>query len=395
MDTQWDVVIIGAGASGMMCAATAGYRGKRVLLIDHANRPGKKILMSGGGRCNFTNLNATPDDYRSHDPHFCISAMKRYTPYDFLELVERHGIEHVEKAPGQLFCRDSAKPIVEMLVTECEWAEVTLQCGVSVASVEYNEQDGFYLNTSQGEISASKLVVATGGYSIPTLGATGFGFELAHKFNLNVWETRPALVPFTLTSLWKERFSALAGLAVEIEIGCGSVKTKGNVLLTHRGISGPAVLDISGDWHPGQKLLIDWWPDSSLYDVLIECKQTSPRKSLANVLSERLPRRLAQAMVQWFDGSEGALADCSNARLKKFSEAMQQCELKPAGTEGWRTAEVTLGGVDTRFISSKDMSVKAIPSLYFIGEVLDVTGRLGGFNFQWAWASGVACGQAI
>lgn len=395
MHTQWDVVIIGAGASGMMCAATAGYRGKRVLLIDHANRPGKKILMSGGGRCNFTNLNATPDDYRSHDPHFCISAMKRYTPYDFLELVERHGIEHVEKAPGQLFCQDSAKPIVEMLVTECEWAGVTLQCGVSVENVEYEQQTRFSLTTSQGKLTASKLVVATGGYSIPTLGATGFGFELARQFNLHVWEPRPALVPFTLTSLWKERFSALAGLTAKIEIGCGLVRVQGDLLLTHRGISGPAVLDISGDWQPGQALIIDWWPGSSLYDELIKWRQEFPRKSLANVLSERLPKRLAQALVDWFDGNNAVLADFSNAQFKKFSEAVQRCELKPAGTEGWRTAEVTLGGIDTRFVSSKDMSVKDTPGLYFIGEVLDVTGRLGGFNFQWAWASGVACGQAV
>lgn len=396
MNTQWDVVVIGAGASGMMCAAAAGYRGKRVLLIDHANRPGKKILMSGGGRCNFTNLNATPDDYHSHDPHFCISALKRYRPHDFLELVERHGIEYVEKTPGQLFCRDSAKPIVEMLVTECEWAGVTLRCGVSIDAIEpYDGQKGFEIKTSEGNICALKLVIATGGYSIPTLGATGFGFDIARQFGLNVWETRPALVPFTLTSLWKERFAALAGLSVDIEIRCGSVIKQGAVLLTHRGISGPAVLDVSGDWLPGSALVINWWVGSSLYDDLVKWRQASPRKSLANVLSERLPKRLAQAMVLWFDVKDCTLAECSNADLKQLSDAVQQCEVKPAGTEGWRTAEVTLGGVDTRAISSKDMSVKTIPNLYFIGEVLDVTGRLGGFNFQWAWASGVACGLAI
>ncbi|WP_414500819.1 NAD(P)/FAD-dependent oxidoreductase [Zymobacter sp. IVIA_12111.31 C1] len=394
MDTQWDVVVIGAGASGMMCAATAGYRGKKVLLLDHANRPGKKILMSGGGRCNFTNLNATPDDYRSHDPHFCISALKRYTPYDFLELVERHDIDHVEKAPGQLFCRDSAKPIVEMLTTECEWAGVALQCSVGVDAVA-RDGEGFCLKTTEGQLRTTKLVIATGGYSIPTLGATGFGFELARQFGLKVWDTRPALVPFTLTSLWKERFAALAGLATLVDVQCGDAIVRGDVLLTHRGISGPAVLDISGDWVPGQALKINWWPDSILYDDLIEWRETSPRKSVVTMLSERLPKRLAQALVHWFCEKDTILAECSNAYLKQLSSAIQECELKPAGTEGWRTAEVTLGGIDTRLISSKDMGVKTIPNLYFIGEVLDVTGRLGGFNFQWAWASGVACGQAI
>lgn len=395
MDMQWDVVIIGAGASGMMCAAVAGYRGKRVLLIDHANRPGKKMLMSGGGRCNFTNLNVTPDDYHSHDPHFCISALKRYRPDDFLELVERHGIEYVEKAPGQLFCQNSAKPIVEMLVMECEWAGVTLKCSVDVESIERCDQQGFCVTTSEGRVSTSKLVVATGGYSIPTLGATGFGFDLARQFGLSVWDTRPALVPFTLTSFWKERFAALAGLSVNIKIQCGSIVKQGAALLTHRGISGPAILDISSHWQPGQSLMIDWWARASLYEYLIACRQASPRKSLANVLSEHVPKRLAQALVQWVYAKDDLLAEWSNADLRQFSDAVQYCEVKPAGTEGWRTAEVTLGGIDTRAISSKDMSVKAIPNLYFVGELLDVTGRLGGFNFQWAWASGVACGQNL
>ena len=390
---SWDVVVIGAGASGMMCAATAGYRDKRVLLIDHANRPGKKILMSGGGRCNFTNLNAMPHDYHSHDPHFCISALQRYKPDRFVELVERHCVDYVEKAPGQLFCRNSAKPIVELLTTECEWADVTLQCNVHIKSV-MQRGECFELVTSIGKISTNKLVVATGGYSIPTLGATGFGFELAHQFGLHVWDTRPALVPFTLTSLWKDRFAALAGLAADVEVHCASFSAKGPILLTHRGLSGPAILDISGYWLPGQTIVIDWCPNEDLYKILIEKRQEAPRKSLVSVLIDYFPKRLAQAFVQWF-GDELNLADCSNAYLKQFVSSLQQCELKPAGTEGWRTAEVTLGGIDTREISSKDMSVKKIPNLYFIGEVLDVTGRLGGFNFQWAWASGVACGQAI
>ena len=399
MNSKWDAVIIGAGASGMMCALTAGYRGKRILVIDHANRPGKKILMSGGGRCNFTNLNAVPADYRSHDPHFCISALKRYTPYDFLALVDRHGIAHVEKSPGQLFCRDSAKPMVEMLLTECAWAGAVIRCGVDVISVETLEA-GFLIRTSEGDINTPRLVVATGGYSVPTLGATGFGFELARQFGLAVRETLPALVPFTLTSLWRERFAALAGLSCDVEVHCGATTVSGPLLLTHRGVSGPAMLDISGDWRPGEAIKINWWPQDDLFATLVEQRRHFPRRTLTSVLSERLPKRLAQAMGQWFgqqwrEQEHRALAECSNTCLQAFSEAIQCCELKPAGTEGWRTAEVTLGGVDTRSISSKDMSVKHLPTLYFIGEVLDVTGRLGGFNFQWAWASGVACGQAL
>lgn len=390
----WDVVIIGAGASGMMCAATAGYRGKRVLLIDHANRPGKKILMSGGGRCNFTNLNAMPHDYYSHDPHFCISALQRYKPDRFVELVERHCIDYVEKSPGQLFCRDSAKPIVELLTTECEWAGVTLQCNVHVESVRQGSGN-FELITSIGKLFANKLVVATGGYSIPTLGATGFGFDVAQQFGLHVWDTRPALVPFTLTSLWKGRFAELAGLTTDVEVRCGAFAAKGALLLTHRGLSGPAILDISGYWQPGHTLTIDWSPDRDIYKLLTGKRQEAPRKSLASILADYFPKRLSQAFVQWFGDENLNLADCSNTYLKQFASSLSQCELKPAGTEGWRTAEVTLGGVDTREISSKDMSVKTIPNLYFIGEVLDVTGRLGGFNFQWAWASGSACGQAI
>lgn len=393
MSNAWDVIIIGAGAAGMMCAQTAGYRGQRVLLLDHAKRAGKKILMSGGGRCNFTHLDALPSDYRSHNPHFCISALKRYTPHDFLELVERHGIEYVEKTPGQLFCADSAKPIVEMLLTECEWAGVTLKLGVAVEQVA-QQADGFMLKTSEGLMNTPRLVIATGGYSIPTLGASGFGFDLARQFGLHVLPTRPALVPFTLTSQWKTRFAELAGVSTEVTVQCGDAVVSGAMLLTHRGVSGPAMLDISGDWSPGMSLLIDWLPGVDALAALINARQRSPKRTPGGWLAHHLPKRLAQALASWHDG-ELPLAEYSNARLEQLATQLNRFELKPAGTEGWRTAEVTLGGIDTTQISSKDMSVLNVPGLYFIGEVLDVTGPLGGYNFQWAWASGVACGQAV
>lgn len=393
MSNEWDVIIIGAGAAGLMCAQTAGYRGKRVLLIDHVNRAGKKILMSGGGRCNFTHLDAQPRHYRSRNPHFCISALKRYTPQDFLELVERHGIEYVEKTPGQLFCAGSAKEIVAMLLTECEWAGVSVQLGVSVEAVAQTAA-GFTLTTSEGPLTTPRLVVATGGYSIPTLGATGFGFDLARQFGLAVWPTSPSLVPFTLTSHWKARFAELSGLSTDVHVRCGQASAKGAMLLTHRGVSGPAMLDISGDWSPGDTLSIDWLPGVEAMAALVEARQQTPKRTPGGWLAGHLPKRLAQALASWFDG-EAPLAEYSNARLAQLAEQLNAFALKPAGTEGWRTAEVTLGGIDTTQLSSKDMSVTAVPGLYFIGEVLDVTGPIGGYNFQWAWASGVACGQAI
>lgn len=393
MSNAWDVIIIGAGAAGMMCAQTAGYRGKRVLLLEHAKRAGKKILMSGGGRCNFTHLDAVPGDYRSHNPHFCISALKRYPPQNFLELVERHGIEYVEKTPGQLFCADSAKPIVEMLLTECEWAGVTLKLGVSVEAVT-QQAETFLLKTSDGVLRTSQLVIATGGYSIPTLGATGFGFDLARQFGLTVFPTRPALVPFTLTSQWKSRFADLAGISTEVRVQCGEAFVTGAILLTHRGVSGPAMLDISGDWSPGMSLVIDWLPGIDALAALIKARQQSPKRTPGGWLALHLPKRLAQALAAWHDG-ERPLAEYSNAQLDQLAAQLNRFELKPAGTEGWRTAEVTLGGIDTIHISSKTMEVLSVPGLYFIGEVLDVTGPLGGYNFQWAWASGVACGQAV
>ncbi|RKQ96375.1 hypothetical protein C7446_2975 [Kushneria sinocarnis] len=389
---QWDVVVIGAGAAGMMCALTAGYRGHRVLLIEQGRRVGRKILMSGGGRCNFTNLDTGPDNFFSANPHFCISALKRYTPRDFIELVERHGIEPVEKAPGQLFCADSSQPIVDMLLTECEWAGVTLATRTRVERIE-REGSGMQLDTSMGRLSAGRVIVATGGLSIPSM-ATDFGHRIARQFGLPVTPLRPALVPFTLGAPWKERMAELSGVATPVEVHCRDGRYREPALLTHRGISGPAMLQISSHWQPGDELRINWLPEEDVEAALHQARRQTPRRQPDAWLAERLPRRLARAMSDWLALS-GSLANYSNADLAGVAEALQRFRLTPSGTEGWRTAEVTMGGVDTDVISSKTFEVHELPALCFIGEVLDVTGQLGGYNFQWAWASGVACGQAL
>ena len=390
---RYDVVVIGAGAAGLMCALTAGYAGRRVLVVDHANKAGKKILMSGGGRCNFTNLNSTPANFFSDNPAFCISALKRYRPEHFVELVERHGVEHVEKAPGQLFCADSSKEIVRLLLTECDWAGVEVRLKTRVEAVA-RHGEGMRLATSLGRIECGALVVATGGLSIPTLGATGFGYDLARQFGLAVTDTRPALVPFTLTSHWKARAAALAGVSVEVEASCRGGRYREPLLFTHRGLSGPAMLQVSSHWQPGDEIVIDLLPGEEAFAALRAARDATPKRRLSTWLGERLPKRLAQALVEW-QGDDGVLAEQSNARLEAWAEALQRWRLKPAGTEGWRTAEVTLGGVDTRAVSSRDFAVAGLPQLRFIGEVLDVTGELGGHNFQWAWASGVACGLSL
>ncbi|MCE0733242.1 NAD(P)/FAD-dependent oxidoreductase [Halomonas sp. G15] len=389
----YDVVVIGAGAAGLMCALTAGYAGRRVLVVDHANRAGKKILMSGGGRCNFTNLNSTPANFFSANPHFCISALKRYRPEHFVELVERHAVEYVEKAPGQLFCADSSKEIVRVLLTECEWAGVEIRLKTRIDAVE-RRGEGVRLATSSGTLDAGALVVASGGLSIPSMGASGFGYEIARQFGLAVTETRPALVPFTLTSQWKARAEALAGVSCEVEASCRGGRYREPMLFTHRGLSGPSMLQVSSHWQPGDEIVIDLLPGEDAFAALCTARDATPKRRLSTWLGERLPKRLAQALVEW-QGDDGVLAECGNARLQAWTEALNRWRLKPAGTEGWRTAEVTLGGVDTRAISSRDFAVAGLPQLRFIGEVLDVTGELGGHNFQWAWASGVACGQSL
>ena len=393
--TPYDVVVIGAGAAGLMCAAQAGYAGRRVALLDHANKAGKKILMSGGGRCNFTNLGTTPQHFYSQNPYFSISALKRYRPEHFVELVERHGVDYVEKAPGQLFCASSAKDIVQVLLTEAQWAGVDVQLKTHIHRLE-REGEGMCLDTSLGRISAGVVVVATGGLSIPTMGASGFGYDIARQFGLDVLPTRPALVPFTLSDPWKSRCASLSGVSLEVDVQCGDRNFKEPMLFTHRGISGPSMLQISSFWQPGEALSINLLPGEDVATSLRDAREQTPKRKLQTWLGERFPKRVAQALMQWYgaDHQETPLAQYSNAQLDEWAQRLNEWQLKPAGTEGWRTAEVTLGGVSTDAISSRDFSVKALPQLRFIGEVLDVTGELGGYNFQWAWASGVACGQA-
>lgn len=399
-----DVVIIGAGASGLMCAATAGYRGKSVLVLDHANKAGKKILMSGGGRCNFTNMDTSPKHFLSSNSHFCISALRRYSPQDFVDLVDRHGLDYVEKKPGQLFCEHSAKDLLAILLTECEWAGVTIQLNTDIEKIEDipanngSTQDDAKsvkrIHASTGVIECDSLVIACGGLSIPTMGATGFGYKVAEQFDLNVLPTRAGLVPLTLQPSDKERFSELSGVSSDVTASFNATEFTEPMLFTHRGLSGPAILQISNFWTPGHPLSINLIPQQDIKAELIQLRQDSPKSTLEKWLSKQLPKRLVQVLMeenQW----QGAFSDLSNAKIDSIAEQLNNWIIKPNGTEGYRTAEVTLGGVDTESVSSRTFEVKTVPGLYFIGEVLDVTGWLGGYNFQWAWASGYAAGQFV
>ncbi|WP_148862220.1 BaiN/RdsA family NAD(P)/FAD-dependent oxidoreductase [Marinobacter fonticola] len=390
MPSTYDVIIIGAGAAGLMCAATAGYRGRRVLVIDHANKAGKKILMSGGGRCNFTNLNSTPANFLSANPHFCISALKRYTPQHFLELVDRHGIEHEEKAAGQLFCRDSSKDILNLLLTECEWAGAEVRLKTSVTGLR-ETTGGFEVRTSGGVLECGSLVIACGGLSIPTLGASGFGYEIARQFGLEVLPTRAGLVPFTLHPELKSQLAPLSGISCPVDVHCNGEHFREPMLVTHRGLSGPSMLQISSFWRPGDALQIDLLPGEDAYHALTHLRTNKPQSTVAQYLNNHLPKRFAQAFND-LQGWQGPLQAYKNSDIEHVAQSLNHWTIKPAGTEGYRTAEVTLGGVDTRQLSSKTMAVNERPNLFFIGEVVDVTGHLGGHNFQWAWASGVAAG---
>ena len=388
-----DVLIIGGGAAGLMCALTAGQRGKRVLVIERANRVGKKILMSGGGRCNFTNTGTTPANYLSANPHFCKSALARYTPQHFIELVERHGIAYHEKELGQLFCDDSSKQIVKLLVDECEWAGVRIETSCSVERVQAVD-GGFRLHTSRGTYSAPSLVVASGGLSIPSMGATGFGYELARQFGHTVLPTRAGLVPLTLSGKHQEHFQDLSGVALPIEASCNGLRFRNFMLLTHRGVSGPSILQISSYWQPGDDLRLDLLPDGDALQLLREQQATRPAAELKTVLSDLLPRRFAQRLCElWLPNRP--MKQFNEPQLRDIASKLQSWPLVASGTEGYRTAEVTLGGVDTDEVSSSTLQSKKIPGLYFIGEVIDVTGWLGGYNFQWAWASGHAAGNAV
>ncbi len=388
-----DVIIIGAGAAGLMCALTAGQRGLRVLVIEHANKVGKKILMSGGGRCNFTNTGTTPANYLSANPHFCKSALARYTPADFIEMVDRHRIAWHEKELGQLFCDVSSKLIVRMLLDECHAAHARIETQCEVRDVQ-QVQDGFRVDTSQGAFAAPSLVVATGGLSIPSLGATGFGYELARRFGHAVLPTRAGLVPLTLSGKHQERLHDLSGVAVPVEARCGRQQFRNFMLITHRGVSGPAILQISSYWQPGEDLHLDLLPGQDALAWLKEQQAQRPAAELKTVLSDALPRRFAQRLCEaWLPNRP--LRQFNEPQLREIAAVLRDWPLVASGTEGYRTAEVTLGGVDTDGLSSSTMMSRHVAGLYFIGEVVDVTGWLGGYNFQWAWASGHAAGLAV
>ena len=386
-----DVVIIGAGAAGLMCALTAAERGRRVLLIDHANKAGKKILMSGGGRCNFTNMHADPANFASKNPHFCKSALARYTPWDFIAMVSKHGVPYHEKKLGQLFCDNRSKDILMMLLDECQQAGVDLRLDTSVQQIEKTES-GYLSSTTMGQIAASSLVIATGGLSIPTMGATGFGYEIARQFGHTVLSTRAGLVPFTFSGQLRDLCAELTGTSVDCTVSCNGESFRENILFTHRGLSGPAILQISSFWHPGDVVEIDLLPDRDALEWLQAQRAAHPNRELKTVLGEVFTKKMATLLAdRWF--ASKLMKQYTPAGLREIADTLGAWRVVPAGTEGYRTAEVTLGGVDTREVSSQSMESLKHPGLYWIGEVLDVNGHLGGFNFQWAWASGHAAGQ--
>ena len=391
MTPAYDAIILGAGAAGMMAAATAGQRGRRMLLVDHANAVGKKILISGGGRCNFTNLRAGPDNYLSANPHFARSALARHTPADFLELVERYGIAWHEKTLGQLFCDGSAKQIVAMLLDECAAGGVELVLGHGASAIDH--ADGlFRVTLGNRQVMAPALVLATGGPSIPKMGATGFAYDVARRFGLKVVEPRPALVPLTLGGD-ETLFRELSGVATDVVASAGDGRFREAALFTHRGLSGPAILQISSYWRHGEAVAIDFLPDRSP-DWLTAEKRARPKATLRSVLGAALPDRLAETLAERL-ALGGNLADLSDKALTAAAEQLAGWLFHPNGTEGFAKAEVTIGGIATDGLSQKTLEAKAVPGLFAIGEAVDVTGWLGGYNFQWAWASGVACGQAL
>ena len=391
MTGSFDVVVIGAGAAGLMCAAEAGRRGRHVCLLDHSHKLAEKIRISGGGRCNFTNLFADPSSFLSENEHFCKSALSRYTQYDFIDMVERAGIAFHEKKLGQLFCDDTAQQIIDVLKQNVLEAGVHLHQGIKVSAVT-KDQDKFVIETDKMRIQADSLVVATGGLSIPKIGATDFGYQLARQFDLPVTDVRAGLVPLTFTDNLLRFCKSLSGLSVDAVVRCGQTSFREGLLFTHRGLSGPSVLQISSYWQDGQALLINLAPEINLTEDIAAAKQQQGRADILTLLSRHLPRRLAAAILDR-EGITGRIADLRSADIGRLHDAVHNWQVVPSGTEGYRTAEVTLGGVHTAALSSKTMEANSCPGLYFIGEVIDVTGHLGGYNFQWAWSSGWVAGQ--
>ncbi|VAX13657.1 Uncharacterized protein YhiN [hydrothermal vent metagenome] len=392
---QTDVLIIGASASGLMCAIEAGKRGRKVMILDHANKPGKKILISGGGRCNFSNYNVTADNYISHNPHFCKSALSRFSQWDFIALINKYKIPYHERKHGQLFCDKSAKDILEMLLSECKKAGVEIRLNHEIGMVKKTDEREFLIDTSQGTtFQATALIIATGGLSIPKMGASPLGFKLAEQFGHHIWPTSAGLVPFTLQTHDKERLATLSGIAIDSIVSNHRIQFRENILFTHRGLSGPAILQISSYWTAGESITINLLPDHDIEDFLNTRKSTQAKTRLKSILSKVLPKRLILTLL----GerlADSSLQEISQSRISQISRQLQHWKIKPNGTEGYRTAEITLGGVDCDELSSKTMQSTKIDGLYFIGEVVDVNGWLGGYNFQWAWSSGWCAGQVV
>lgn len=387
---QYDVVIIGAGAAGMMCAIEAGKRGRKVLILDHAKTAGEKIRISGGGRCNFTNINTKFDRFLSQNPRFAISALKRYTQRDFIKLVESYNIAYHEKVLGQLFCDGSAKGVIDMLLTEMNDAGVELRLSTEVRGI--SKANTYSIELEHDTVEAQSLVVACGGKSIPKMGATGFGYQIAEQFDLPVLETRPALVPLTFADELRSRIEPLAGVSTASTVSCGKISFDEALLFTHRGLSGPSILQISSFWREGDEIVVDLAAGTNIAQELKDMRKEFGKLSIANALGRHITSKLAQ-MIVGHSGITGNLADQNNAKLEQLGGLVNAWRIKPAGSEGYRTAEVTLGGVDTDALNAKTMEAKNTEGLYFIGEVVDVTGWLGGYNFQWAWSSGWVCGQ--
>lgn len=398
---HYEVLIIGAGASGLYCAMTAAQRGRSVLVIDHANKAGKKILMSGGGRCNFTNYVVQPDNFIGHNPHFCKSALTRYNPWEFIALVEKHNIAYHERDYGQLFCDNSSKDILNLLLDECAEAGAKVQLKTDIIAIKPLHQDsdmpGFIIETSKGKIYCHSLVIATGGLSIPTMGATGFGYDVAEQFGHQIIKTSAGLVPFTFTDKVGEMIASLAGISLDVIAFNERISFPRPMLFTHRGLSGPAMLQLSNYWQLGESIHINLVPNVNVSERLRQAKVDHPKQLVRSVLAEYFPKKLLLALqeLHWPGYKDKELANIKDEILEDIGDKINNWTLKPSGTEGYRTAEVTRGGINTNEVSSKTFESKLQPNLYFIGEVLDVTGWLGGYNFQWAWASGKACGEAV
>lgn len=391
MNEKYDVIVIGAGAAGMMSAIEAGKRGRKVLLIDHATKIGEKIRISGGGRCNFTNINANPSKYISSNPNYIISALKQYNQHDFINLIRKYNIKYHEKKLGQLFCDDKAQLIIDMLLNECKLANVIIKKETKVAEIDYIKEK-YLINDSINKYICESVIIATGGLSIPKIGASSFGYDVAKKFKLNIIETEPALVPLTFNEKILEKCKELTGLSLETIVSFKKTFFKEGMLFTHRGLSGPSILQISSYWNLGDNININLYPKEDVYNFLIDKRKKNTKQSISSIISSIISKRLAKLICKE-NNIRGNLSELSNKDLKNLSNAINYWKINPTGTEGYRTAEVTLGGVDTNELSSKTMMSKKKPGLYFIGEVVDVTGHLGGYNFQWAWSSGYVAGQ--